>query len=95
MTTQAPDLLKTALLRWIDRGMELGPESGRWPLETRSLRSVAAAKCREYIIGELRDCAEPLPDDYCDRLAMPRGSTYGEAVRKIWREHLGEEASVS
>jgi TusE/DsrC/DsvC family sulfur relay protein len=93
--TQTPDLLQVALLHWIDQGMEIGPEPGRWPLETRPLRSVAGAKCREYIIAELWECTEPLPDAYCDQLEIPRGSTYGDAVRKIWREHLGEEEIAS
>jgi hypothetical protein len=94
-TTHAPGLLQSALLHWIDQGMEFGPESGRWPLETRGLRSVAGAEYRKYIIAELWDCAEPLPDTYCDRLRMPRGSSYGEAAQKIWRERLGEEEIVS
>ena len=62
---------------------------------TFPLRTVAGAKCREYIIAELWECTEPLPDAYRDRLRMPRGSTYGDAVRKVWREHLGEEQLAS
>lgn len=90
MTTHATDLMELALLRWIDHGMEFDPEPGRWPLETRGLRYVAAASCREYILAELWNCPDTLPDSYCDRLQIRRGSTYSEAARKIWRQHLGE-----
>lgn len=90
MATHTTELVELALLRWIDHGMEFEPEPSRWPLETRGLRHVAAASCRKYILTELWNCSDTLSDPYCDRLQIPRGSTYGAAARKIWREHLGE-----
>ena len=83
-------VVKLALLHWIDNGMEFDPELARWPLETRGLRYEAATIIRAYILFELRNCPDTLPDAYCDRLQMPSGSTFGQAARKIWREHLGE-----
>jgi hypothetical protein len=83
-------VVKLALLHWIDNGMEFDPELASWPLETRGLRYEAATIIRAYILFELRNCPDTLPDSYCDRLQMPSGSTFGQAARKIWREHLGE-----
>ena len=96
MRTHETAVVKLALLHWIDNGMEFDPELARWPLETRGLRYAAAAIIRAYILFELRNCPDILPDAYCDRLQMPSGSTFGQAARKIWREHLGEvEESVA
>jgi hypothetical protein len=91
MTAHAPPDLHAALLHWIDRSLRFDPDASRWPLEARGLRRAAARNWREYIVGELWHCAHTLPDRYCDSLEMTRGSTYAEAVRKIWCEHLGEE----
>ncbi len=90
MITHETVILKLALLHWIEDGMDFYPEPARWPLETRGLRYVAEAILRASILFELRNCPDTLPDSYCDRLQMPRGSTFGQATRKIWREHLGE-----
>ena len=90
MTTSETVIVKLALLHWINKGMEFDPELARWPLETRGLRYVAVASLRAYILFELRNCPDILPDSYCDRLEILRGSTFGQAARKIWREHLGE-----
>lgn len=91
MTVCAAGDVQIALLRWIDRGLRLEPDSCKWPLEARGLREAASRKWRAYVIGELWHSGDTLPDAYCDPLRIPRGSTYGEAVRKIWREYLGEE----
>lgn len=91
MTVHVPPGVHSALLHWIDRGLRFDPESSRWPLEARGLRRAASRVWRQYIVGELWHCGHTLPDRYCDLLEMPRSSTYGEAVRKIWCEHLGEE----
>jgi hypothetical protein len=91
MAVRAVNDVEMALLRWIDRGMRFEPDLSRWPLETRGLRTVASRTWRQYIIRELWTCPDTLPDAYCDSLQMPRRSTFGQAVRKIWFEHLGEE----
>jgi hypothetical protein len=82
MTVQATAVAQTALLRWIDRGFGFDPPACNWRLETRALKNVVA---------ELWHCADTLSDAEGDSLRIPRGSTYGEAVRKIWREYFGEE----
>lgn len=91
MTVDVRHDVQIALLRWIDQGLHMWPQLSRWPLEARGLRDVASRKWREYIVGELWDSAETLPDAYCDLLHMSRGNTYGEAVRKIWRDCFGEK----
>lgn len=91
MAVQAVNDVEIALLRWIDRGMRFEPDLSRWPRETRGLRSVASRTWRQYLVRELWNCSDILPDAYCDSLQVPRRSTYGEAVQKIWCDHLGEE----
>jgi hypothetical protein len=92
MTVYASRDVQMALLRrWIDRGLRFDPEASRWPLEIRGLREAASREWRAYVIGGLCHCGDTLPDAYCDPIRIPRGSTYGEAARKMWREDLGEE----
>jgi hypothetical protein len=90
VTTSETVIIKLAMLHWIDNSMEFDPELARWPLETRGLRYASAAIIRAYMLFELRNCPDILPEAYCDRLQMPKGTTFGQAARKIWREHLGE-----
>ncbi len=82
MTVQATAAAQTALMRWIDQGFRFEPPARHWRPETRVLKN---------IVAELWCCADTLCDADCDSLRTPRGSTYGEAVRKIWREYFAEE----
>jgi hypothetical protein len=82
MTVQATAAAQIALLRWIDRGFRFEPPARNWRFETRVLMNVVA---------QLWSCPDTLADADCDSMRVPRGSTYGEAVQKIWREYFGEE----
>jgi hypothetical protein len=82
MTVQATVAAQTALLKWIDQGFTFEPPAYNWRFETHVLKNVVA---------ELWRCADALADADCDSLFMPRGSSYGKAARKIWREYFGEE----
>jgi hypothetical protein len=95
MTVAVLDDAQVSLLRWIDQGLHLWPQLSRWPLEARGLSRVVSRTWRRYIVRRLWECPEALPDHYCDVLRLSRGSTYGDAVRKIWFEHLGEEQAPS
>lgn len=35
------------------------------------------------LIGQLWNCTDTLPRDYCSQLDIPQGSTYAVAVRRI------------
>jgi hypothetical protein len=82
MTVQATAAAQIALLKWIDQGFTFEPPARNWRFETHVLKNVVA---------ELWRCADVLDDADCDSLLMPRGSSYDEAARKIWREYFGEE----
>lgn len=45
------------------------------------------------LLPEGWDCAGTRHDVNCDPLRIPRATTYGDALRKISREHLGQEGS--
>ena len=36
-----------------------------------------------FTMGRLWNCAEPLPDEYCNNLGLAPGSPYAEAARTI------------
>ena len=36
-----------------------------------------------WVIGQLCNCTDTLPGDYCVEMDLPRGSTYAQAVRRL------------
>jgi hypothetical protein len=59
-----------------------GEAAARWA------RLPTDAHCWRWLLGELADCADAMPDATCERLGLAPGSTYGHAV-----EALREEAA--
>ena len=68
----APGHLRDAFIEWLcssERGdtTEVGGE--RRPLR--------------WLIGQLWNCSDVMPSEYCEELELPQGSTYAQAVRSI------------
>jgi hypothetical protein len=38
------------------------------------------------VLGHLWNCADIMPSMYCDQLDLPKGSTYAQAVRSLFKE---------
>lgn len=38
------------------------------------------------VLGHLWNCTKIIPAIYCDQLDIPRGSTYAQAVRSLFKE---------
>jgi hypothetical protein len=73
----APGHLRDAFLEYLDEGSEsdtvvVGEEERVVPLR--------------WLIGQLWNCTDVLPSEYCSMLELEQGSTYAQAVRKIATE---------
>lgn len=67
-----PKHLRDALLAWLDQPREtirVSGQEGRWRAER--------------LVEELWTSTDTLPGDVCERFGLPRGCTYGHAVRLI------------
>ena len=70
----APGHLRDALLKYIDEDSEpetviVGEEESIMPVR--------------WLIGQLWNCTDVLPREYCTMLDIKQGSTYAKAVREI------------
>jgi hypothetical protein len=43
-------------------------------------------ECLRWLIGQLWNCTDILPDKYCTQVGVRAGSTYAVAVRKLLRQ---------
>jgi hypothetical protein len=73
----APGHLRDAFLEYLDGDLEsevvtIGYEGKVMPLR--------------WLLGQLWNCTDTLPGEYCAELELTPGSTYAQAVRKIARQ---------
>jgi hypothetical protein len=40
----------------------------------------------DMLLGQMTDCDDILPSALCDELGIERGSSYGQAARRLLRE---------
>ena len=76
----APDYLRDALSWYIEFAPYLDPDI---ELATVPLRHEKQPFRVKRIIEQLWDCTDQLSGVECDLLDIPRGSTYGDAARRI------------
>lgn len=49
--------------------------------------NLPARERARWLLGQLWNCPDTLPEEYCARLGLPAGSTYSQAVQRL-RERL-------
>ncbi len=69
-----------ACLNWWEALPESGPLA---PTDTARWATLPAAERTRWLLGQLWDCTDHLPDRCCDFLTLPRGSTYARAARYL------------
>ena len=83
--------LRDVLLSALDRGenpwwRQVTQTDGSWLGDMRKRAWWNSAGDREralWVSGQLSACRDILPDNYCELMNMPRGSTFADAVRKL------------
>jgi hypothetical protein len=80
--THVPSDLREQFQEWLD-----SYEPDR--LQEIDVRPVAA------VLDALTDCGDVLPADYCDQLAIPKGSTYAEAVADVRQSSAKHQSQSS
>ena len=73
----APGHLRDALVEWLDTDSES---------DTIVVGEQERAVSLRWLIGQLWNCTDILPHEYCATLELRQGSTYAQAVRKIASE---------
>lgn len=73
----APGHLREAFLEYLNGD----PDS-----ETISIGYEEKAMPLRWLLGQLWNCTDILPEEYCTKLELMSGSTYAQAVRKIARQ---------
>ncbi|MBA7632945.1 hypothetical protein ES703_40501 [subsurface metagenome] len=73
----APGHLRDAFLQYLDQGSDSDTVTVGESERVVSLR---------WLIGQLWNCTDILPHEYCAMLELRQGSTYAKAVRKIAME---------
>ena len=89
LSGHAPGHLRDAFLEWIDAGQPgIDIETGKWvEVAERALPIIEGQPVHpRYLLGQLWSCTDVLPAHYCRTLDLPYGSTYAQAVRKIYGE---------
>jgi len=91
----APGHLRDALLECLDAGSSnpwyqaLADDEVLWFRNEPDQEEWSALDLKQralWLIGQLWNCTDVLPGEYCEDLGIPRGSSYAVAVRNLRSE---------
>jgi len=85
----APGHLRDAFQVWLDAWEMAGWDGYNHPkVKTHEINGKPAGL--RWLTGQLWNCTDCLPSEYCTVLDLQQGSTYAQAARKI-RVEIGDE----
>lgn len=72
----APGELRDAFVEWVDDGCHLDS----------AIEVYWTQRPVRWLLGQLWNCTDTLPSHECEGIGVRRGSSYAQAVRRLWLE---------